>query len=380
MPRKKAEEEVESSEKDAQKNVSEAFKVLDKINPLSTMMETALSNIDSFISSGCYALDAMISGRIIGGGFPEGRMATLMAASSVGKSYIGVRTAAIAQKAGKMVVIFDSENAIEKNFCSSLGLDLSKCKYFPVRSIEQCKNAIYQFLSYVMDNGLQGKFFILVDSLGAMISELQFKRAGNDSEASDMGSKSKALGEMITMMNNMSGQSKTTVLCTNHIYENPNSMFPTVEKNQSGGHAAKYYPTTVVQLEARKVKSEDKEILHNEELVAGSMDAVGIDITAKQIKSRVCRPYIKCNLFLSWTRGISRYYGLLDMAESFGVVENRRGKIYKIIDGEEKFLGNRREVAFSKDILMELVPEIQQGVDKNWLYPTRLENDEEDDW
>ena len=102
-------------------------------------------------------------------------MSTLMAASSVGKSYIGVRTAAIAQKSGKMVVIFDSEYAIDKTFCSALGLDLSKCKYFPVRSIEQCKNAIYQFLTFVIENGLQKKFFILVDSLGAMISELQFR-------------------------------------------------------------------------------------------------------------------------------------------------------------------------------------------------------------
>ena len=375
MPKKKTEEEAPLTEKDIKKRIDDAFKVLDKCNPLSTMMETAQSNIDTFESSGCYALDALISGRIKGGGFPEGRMSTLMAASSVGKSYIGVRTAAIAQKSGKMVVIFDSEYAIDKTFCSALGLDLSKCKYFPVRSIEQCKNAIYQFLTFVIENGLQKKFFILVDSLGAMISELQFKRASIDSDSADMGTKSKALGEMITMMVNMSGQSKTTLLCTNHIYENPNNMFPTIEKNQSGGHAAKYYPSTVVQMSARKIKEDDKEILHGEESVASSKDAVGIAISAVQIKSRVCRPYIACNLFLSWRRGLSKYYGLTEMAEEFGIIYNRAGRMYKMEGDTEKCLGYRKDVEFNADVLESLIPEIQEGVNNNWLYPTSLEDD-----
>ena len=113
MARKKnVEEEVPLTEKEVSKRIDDAFKILDECNPLATMMESAQSNIETFDSTGCYALDAIISGKIVGGGFPEGRMSILAAPSSVGKSYIGVRTAALAQKKGKYVVIFDSEYAI----------------------------------------------------------------------------------------------------------------------------------------------------------------------------------------------------------------------------------------------------------------------------
>lgn len=383
MPRKKVTEEEEPTvitEAEIQKRIQNAFKVLDDANPLATMMETAQSNIDSYDSTGCYALDALISGKLVGGGFPEGRMSVLAAPSSVGKSYIGVRTAALAQKKGKYVVIFDSEYAINNTFCSNLGLDLSKCKYFPVKSIEQCKNAIYNFLDFVIQQGLQGKFFILVDSLGAMISELDFKRAEDENNASDMGTYAKSLRQLIVMLANMAGQSKTTVLCTNHIYNNPSVMYPTIEKNQRGGEAVKYYPSTVVQLSARKIKEGDKEILHGEKLVGSSKDAVGIAISAIQIKSRICRPNITCDMFLSWRNGLSKVYGLVEMAEEFGIITNRAGRLYQIMeDGTENCLGWRKDVEFSEEILTPLLPAIQKGVDDNWTYKSNNFNDKNKD-
>ena len=60
------------------------------------MLSEALSNIDTFDDTGCCMLNALLSGRIVGGGFPEGRMTVLAAPSSVGKSYIGLQSAALA--------------------------------------------------------------------------------------------------------------------------------------------------------------------------------------------------------------------------------------------------------------------------------------------
>ena len=91
-----------------------------------------------------------------------------------GKTYLALQTAAHAQKAGKQIVIFDSEFAIDNEFATNLGLDTSKIIYFPVKTVEQCKNAVYKFLSNVYDLGLMGQFFIIIDSLGAMISEIPF--------------------------------------------------------------------------------------------------------------------------------------------------------------------------------------------------------------
>lgn len=383
MAKKKVvDDAIENASKDDAKKIAAAFDILDKHSPLASMMVDAQSNITEYDSTGCYALDALLSGRLQGGGFPEGRLSILAAPSSTGKSYIGVKAAAIAQQKGKYVLIFDSEYAIDKTFCENLGLDLNKCKYFPVKSIEQCQIAIYEFLEFVIENKLGGKFFILVDSLGAMISELDYKRAAAKNDAADMGTYAKSLRKMIVMLMNMSGQSNTTVVCTNHIYNNPNQLYASVEQNQRGGEAAKYFPTTVVQLSNRKVKADDQKLKHNDEVAAASKDAVGIAITATQIKSRVCKPYITTTLYISWEHGLSRYYGLLDIAKEMGLIEQRMGRCYlKSESGEyDKCIGTEREVGFDGKLWERLIPQLQEYINEQWCYKAHLAQDIETDF
>lgn len=159
MAKKKEETKIDFttlSDKEKQKIIDKAWAVLDETNPEASMLSEALSNINTFDDTGCCMLNALLSGRIVDGGFPEGRMTVLAAPSSVGKSYIGLQAAALAQKRGKRILIFDSENAIDREFASNLGLDVSKVKYFPVKSIEQCKNSMYAFLDFVDKQGMKG--------------------------------------------------------------------------------------------------------------------------------------------------------------------------------------------------------------------------------
>ena len=224
MAKKKEETKIDFStlsDKEKQKIIDKAWAVLDDTNPEASMLSEALSNINTFDDTGCCMLNALLSGRIVDGGFPEGRMTVLAAPSSVGKSYIGLQAAALAQKKGKRILIFDSENAIDREFASNLGLDVSKVKYFPVKSIEQCKNSMYAFLDFVDKQGMKGQFFILVDSLGGMMSEMDFKRLEDESTSADMGTLAKSMKGFIKMMTIMSARTKTTIVCTNHIFDNP---------------------------------------------------------------------------------------------------------------------------------------------------------------
>lgn len=171
---KKKEKEVlsfdELDKKGQDKLIADAFKILDDFNPMSSMLSNSVSNIENYDDTGCYILNALISGHLKDGGFPEGRSTLFAAPSSVGKSYIALQAAANAQKKGKFVVVFDSEFSIDKRFAESLGLDPDNVKYFPVKSIEDCKNGLYKFLDFAGKNKIYGKFFIIIDSLGAMIS------------------------------------------------------------------------------------------------------------------------------------------------------------------------------------------------------------------
>ena len=374
MAKKKEENKIDFnalSDKEKQKIIDKAWGVLDESNAEASMLSDALSNINTFDDTGCCMLNALLSGKIVGGGFPEGRMTVLAAPSSVGKSYIGLQAAALAQKKGKRILIFDSENAIDREFATNLGLDVSKVKYFPVKSIEQCKNSMYAFLDFVDKQGMKGQFFILVDSLGGMMSEMDFKRLEDESTSADMGTLAKSMKGFIKMMTIMSARTKTTIVCTNHIFDNPGQMFPSLEKNMSGGKSVKYFSSTVLQLSAVQVKEGDADRKTGDEAAIGSKGMTGIAIRGLSIKNRVVKPYMEGSMYISWQKGLRKYYGLLELAQEFDLIYNKAGKLYirATEEGaEDKYIGTKQEIQTSKKFWDEYIPELQKKIDEHWTY------------
>ena len=56
----------------AKDQIADVFSSLDKLNPEATYLsENALSNVDTWYDTGCYALNAIIGGRCVGGGVPK---------------------------------------------------------------------------------------------------------------------------------------------------------------------------------------------------------------------------------------------------------------------------------------------------------------------
>ena len=385
MAKKKEETKIDFttlSDKEKQKIIDKAWAVLDDTNPEASMLSEALSNINTFDDTGCCMLNALLSGRIVDGGFPEGRMTVLAAPSSVGKSYIGLQAAALAQKKGKRILIFDSENAIDREFASNLGLDVSKVKYFPVKSIEQCKNSMYAFLDFVDKQGMKGQFFILVDSLGGMMSEMDFKRLEDESTSADMGTLAKSMKGFIKMMTIMSARTKTTIVCTNHIFDNPGQMFPSLEKNMSGGKSVKYFSSTVLQLSAVQVKEDDKDRKTGDEAAIGSKGMTGIAIRGLSIKNRVVKPYMEGSMYISWQKGLRKYYGLLDLAQEFDLIYNKAGKLYVRAENEgedDRYIGTKVEIQTSKKFWDEFIPTLQKKIDEHWTYNGANVDFEEDE-
>lgn len=374
MAKKKEENKVDYStlsDKDKQKLIEKAWAVLDDGNSQASMLSQALSNINTFDDTGCCILNALLSGRIVGGGFPEGRMTVMAAPSSVGKSYIGLQAAALAQKKGKRILIFDSENAIDREFATNLGLDVTKVKYFPVKSIEQCKNSMYQFLDFVDKSGMRGQFFILVDSLGGMMSEMDYKRLEDQSTSADMGTLAKAMKAFIKMMTIMSARTKTTIVCTNHVFDNPGQMFPSLEKNMSGGKSVKYFSSTVIQLSAVQVKEGDADRKTGDEAAIGSKGMTGIAIRGLSIKNRVVKPYMEGSMYISWQKGLRKYYGLLELAQEFDLIYNKAGKLYIRSQNQEeqdKYIGTKLDIQTSKKFWDGFIPTLQKKIDENWTY------------
>lgn len=370
---KKKEKEVlsfdELDKKGQDKLIADAFKILDDFNPMSSMLSNSVSNIENYDDTGCYILNALISGHLKDGGFPEGRSTLFAAPSSVGKSYIALQAAANAQKKGKFVVVFDSEFSIDKRFAESLGLDPDKVKYFPVKSIEDCKNGLYKFLDFAGKNKIYGKFFIIIDSLGAMISELDYKRLEDENSAADMGTRAKAMGQLLTVANSMAGFSRSTIVMTNHVYDNPSPFASKIEMEMPGGKKVRFMPSCIVQLRGKVVKEDAS--TGGDSAAEGSKGMTGVAVSGLSIKSRLVKPYNTADLYISWEKGMLKYYGLLDLSLAFGIIEKRVGKLYR--KDTDEYIGKPEDIQDNPEFWEAFMPQLQKEIDEKWCYRSEHE-------
>ena len=349
-----------------EKDVLEALNSIDEINPFATYLNNALSTVQEWIDTGSYALNAIISGSIHGG-VPKGRVTLLAGESMSGKSLFVQKILANAQKQGLIPVIFDTENSIDPVGAQRLGLDISKVKYVPCITIEQTRNAIYKFLNSIKEKNLEGKFIIAIDSLGNLQSELEYSRMDKESVSADMGTKARAMKSLMQTCTNLGALTKTTIICTNHIYDNPAEMFPSIEKNMPGGKSVVYLPSVTVQIARKPMKSDEGKTVDND-IAVGQKSYAGVILRALTRKNRFIKQYLETEMYLSFANGLDRYYGLIDLLVGMGIVI-QAGATYQLPDGTK--LGYFKN--FRKDSNLwenTLLPQLEAKIKTEWSYST----------
>lgn len=355
------------------KEIDKALDSIDKINPFATYLEdSTLSRVGGWIDTGSYVLNAIVSGSIHGG-IPKGRVTMLGGESMTGKTLFVLKILANAQKEGLIPVIFDTENAVDPEGAERIGLDISKVKYVPCVTIEQTRNALFKFLTSVKEKGLEGKFIIAIDSLGNLQSELEHSRMGKDSTSSDMGTKARAMKSLMQTCTNLGATTQTTILCTNHVYDDPAAMFPSIEKHMPGGKSIVYLPSVTVQLARKPMKSDGGKTMDAETAV-GQKNYAGILIRALTRKNRFIKQYLQGEMFLSFHTGLDRYYGLLDLAVGVGAVI-QTGSTYQLPDGKK--IGYYKNFRKDKDLWENtILPVLEEKIKKEWAYSSGDEESE----
>ena len=355
------------------KEIDKALDSIDKINPFATYLEdSTLSRVGGWIDTGSYVLNAIVSGSIHGG-IPKGRVTMMGGESMTGKTLFVLKILANAQKEGLIPVIFDTENAVDPEGAERIGLDISKVKYVPCVTIEQTRNALFKFLTAVKEKGLEGKFIIAIDSLGNLQSELEHSRMGKDSTSSDMGTKARAMKSLMQTCTNLGATTQTTILCTNHVYDDPSAMFPSIEKNMPGGKSIVYLPSVTIQLARKPMKSDGGKTMDAETAV-GQKNYAGILIRALTRKNRFIKQYLQGEMFLSFHTGLDRYYGLLDLAVGVGAVV-QTGSTYQLPDGKK--IGYYKNFRKDKDLWENtILPVLEEKIKKEWAYSSGDEESE----
>lgn len=362
---------MDKNEKDMRKLMDE----IDSVNPYSTYLsESTFSNVDEWIDTGSLALNAIISGSMYKG-IPCGRVIQFAGPSMTGKTFFIQKIIASAQKMGKYVVVFDSENAIDADGAIGFGIDPTKVKYVPTTTIENTRNAINKFLKKVAETGRQGEFLIVVDSMAQMESELGEARMEKDSTAADMGTFAKSIKSFLKTCVNWGKITKTTIVLTNEVYDDPSAMYPSLEKNMPGGRAAIYKPSVTVQLARKPMKDDEGKTVDNT-LAAGQKTFSGVILRCLTVKNRFIKQFLEAELYLSFATGLDKYYGLLEIMRGLGVVV-LDGKTYKDWNGES--LGYYKSWRKDKAVWKKLLPELENRIQDEWKYSNEEAPSEDDD-
>lgn len=352
--------------------LKDIFKSVDDLNPDAAVLDAAtLSSADDWIDTGSYALNAIISGSMYKG-IPGGRITGFAGPSMAGKTLIMNKIMANAQKKGYIPVIWDSEVAVDKKSAEGAGMDTSRVKYYPVETIEDCRNQMCAFLDNVIkaDNP-DLKFIVAIDSLGNLASSKEIKDAAAGKEAADVGQRAKAIKSMMRILTYKAAKAKVPILFSNHIYEGM-EMFPTLVKTQSGGKGPIYLASVLVQLSTRNEKSSENP---NEESVAIAHNISGVTLGALTVKNRFVPSYLKTELYLNFKTGLDKHAGLFEIAEAFGVIEKPgRTVMYK---GES--LGYRKDLEKDSKFWEKIMPELEKTLQEKLCYGTASSVDIEEE-
>lgn len=290
------------------------------------------------------------------------------------KSGFMLQILANAQKKGMTVVIFDTEGAIDGDAAARMGLDVDKVKYINPITIEATRNAVFKFLTWVHQKNLKGQFLIAIDSVANLIPEMEVTRMEKDKTSADMGTFAKAVKSLLRVCNALGTATKTPIVLTNWVYDDPSAMYTSAEKNISGGKSAKYLPSVTVQLRRKLIKDEDVKTADTT-LAASQKGYSGVSICAYTTKNRFMKQFLEVELYLSHSTGMDRYYGLLEIMEGMKIVSKKGATYY---DWNDEKLGYAKN--FIRDVdLMEnrLLPELEARIKKEWSYGNLVEEEVE---
>jgi RecA/RadA recombinase len=350
---KNKKDEIESNSGD----INDAFKILDELNPDAAFLnENTLSTVNEWVDTGCMALNAIISGSLYGG-VPMGRITGFAGPQACGKTLMVNKIVANAQKKGMHVVYFDTENALDPDTAKNLGCDIKKIKHCPIEIIEECRNQIVKFLKGVIENNLQGKVLLVIDSLGNLISAREAKIIEDGKDSADMGARAVSLKSMLRAITHVSAKANCPVMFTNHIYDNPGALYPTLVKSQSGGSGPLYMSSVLVQMSTKQErvgKSDNKN--SNDEISVMGKDVNGLTMRALTTKNRFVPPFQEIEMYLNFKTGLSKYSGLLEMSEKLGIIQ-KQGHRYVL--GEE-ILGFYKDWRNDESVWDKILPKLEE--------------------
>jgi RecA/RadA recombinase len=308
-------------------------RVVGKINP----DINEFGDVEEWVDTGSYLLNALLSGSVYGG-IPNNKIVALAGESSTGKTFftLGIVGQFLQDNPEGGVFYFESEDAITKQMLDERGIDSDRVISVPVTTVQQFRHQAITILDKYLEvpkKDRQPMMFCL-DSLGMLSTTKEIEDTAEGKETKDM-TRAGLIRAAFRVLTLKLGRAGVPMVVTNHTYETM-GMFST--KEMSGGAGLKYASDYIVFLSKKKEKD--------------GTEVVGNIIHCLNKKSRLTKENMMVDVLLRYDSGLSRYYGLADLAVEAGVWKKLSTK-YETPEGSffGKAIMKDPERFFTKEVL-----------------------------
>ena len=309
----------------------------------------AAGDVHSYIDTGSYLFNALLSGSLHGG-LPSNKITALAGESATGKTYfaLGMVKQFLDANPDAGVLYFESESAIPRELIESRGIDPKRMVILPVVTIQEFRTQSIKILDAYLEQEEHKPMMLVLDSLGNLSTTKELEDTAAGAETRDM-TRAQIIKACFRVLTLKLGRANVPLIVTNHTYDVIGAYMPT--KEMGGGSGLKYAASSIVYLSKKKDKD--------------GTEVVGNIIHCKNQKSRLTVENKMIDVRLGYQSGIDRYYGLLEFGEKHGVFK-RSGNRYEI-DGKQlygKSIYAEPEKYFNEQIMEGL----EEAAKKEFLY------------
>lgn len=256
-------------------------------------------------------VNVALSGRVDGGISPG--MLMLAGPSKHFKSAFALLIAASYQKKydDSVILFYDSEFGTPQAYFESFGIDMNRVIHTPITDVEELKFDIMKQLDAIEK---KDKVCIIIDSIGNLASKKEVEDAMNEKSVADM-SRAKQMKSLFRMVTPHLNLKDIPMIVVNHTYKEI-GLYP---KDIVSGGTGAYYSADAIWIIGRQQEKDGTE-------VAGYHFVINIE------KSRHVREKSKIPITVTFEGGISKWSGLLDVAEEGGYIRKPKAGWYEPVN------------------------------------------------
>jgi len=227
---------------------------------------------------------------------------------------------------------------------SDRDIDTKRVAVVPVATIQEFRTQAVKILDKYIESKNEKdrpQMLFVLDSLGNLSTTKEMEDIADGKDTRDM-TRAQLVRGAFRVLTLKLGKAKVPLIVTNHVYDVVGAYVPT--KKMGGGSGLEYAASTILFLSKKKDKDKSDNSI------------TGAIITANLKKARLTIENKKVETLLDYATGLDPYYGLLDLAEKFGIFKKVTTR-YELPNGTKVFesaIEKNPEKYFTKDILDQI--------------------------